>query len=322
MRKIARNCMVLLLLACPSLLAAPVYLPNVPQYLTYVQDVPQYFWWFGSAPAAGGMVIGYWDTKPNYVALAHGDVTGFGVTAQRMIGSSLGDADAPGLSHRGDYWDDYLSGDPDPYIIAGVPPHADNSIADFMLSNRSTLGLPDGGTMLANIGPGMVAWAAWDGATGPGNAGSSPFVATSQDYYYDIDLTFDVVAQEIDAGRPAVLTFMGFDHLGVVNTHAVTVFGYELDAQGRPWVAVLDTWGWDQAGQEMRDMFTANFDTMIDANNIQWWAWSLFDDDYDDGYGARLLTTFDMADVPEPATLLLLAGAAGLIALRAKRRSA
>ena len=322
MHKIARNCAVILLLACPGVWAAPTYIAGVPQYLTYLVDVPQYFWWFGSAPAAGGMVIGYWDAQPAYGALVHGDVTGFGVTAQRMIGSSLGEADAPGMSHRGDYWDDYLSGNPDPYIIAGVEPHADNSLADFMLSNRSALGLPDGGTALGNIGPGMVAWAAWDGAAGAGNSGSSPYVATSRDYYHDVDLTLDVVVTEIDAERPVVLTYMGFDHLGQVNSHAVTAFGYELDDQDREWVAVLDTWGWDEAGQEMRDMFTTNFDTKIDANNIQWWAWSLFNDDYDEGYGARLVTTFEMVDVPEPGTLLFLAGAVGLIALRTRQRSA
>jgi len=322
MQKIAWSSVGVLLLICPTVFAAPTYLADVPQYLTYLVDVPAYFWWFGSAPASGGMVIGYWDAQPGYGALVHGDVTGFGFTAQRMIGSSLGDADAPGLSHRGDYWDDYLSAGPDPYIVAGVEPHADNSLADFMLSNRSVLGLVDGGTALGNIGPGMVAWAAWDGAAGPGNAGSSPFVATSRNYYYDVDLTFDVVVVEIDAERPVVLTFMGFDHLGQVNTHAVTAFGYEVDDQDREWVAVLDTWGHDEAGQQMRDMFTANFDTRVDGNNIHWWAWSLFNDDYDEGYGARLVTTFEMAEIPEPGTLLLLVGAVGLIALRTRTRSA
>jgi hypothetical protein len=130
----------------------------------------------------------------------------------------------PGTGHVPDYAfydgvDDYNGpihtdlSDPAEQAASGVTPHADNCIADFLLTSQSYVGLTMGGTWTDNIAPGVEAFFAYKGYT-----------ATAQTEVFGVFTWNDLVA-EIDAGRPVLL---GVDSDGDgVSDHSIIAVGYD-----------------------------------------------------------------------------------------------
>ena len=97
--------------------------------------------------------------------------------------------------------------------------HGDDSVADFMHTSRSEDGLAYGWSYTNMAGPGFVAYvqSRLAGAT-----------ASYSNLYYGSSLTFAVLRQEIDTGRPLVLSV---DSSGDgVTDHAIVGIGYRETA--------------------------------------------------------------------------------------------
>jgi hypothetical protein len=212
--------------------------------------VPAYTWWYGCSPTSGGMIIGYYDGN-GYPDLIPGDASTMTDDVKNAIasvgdgtytsgtGPSPGDTPAtPGTGHIGDYAlydyvDDY--GEPTPYQdLSELDPaaaHPDDSLADFMQTSRSVLGLTMGGSFDPYIGEGLVDYFDWaDGGTYAGQA--------EMEYvYYGSTFTLSTLASEIEAGRPVLV---GVDSNGDgTPDHSSVAIGYNLLTRT---YAVLNTW--------------------------------------------------------------------------------
>jgi hypothetical protein len=102
-------------------------------------------------------------------------------------------------------------------ITAGRTPHPDNSIADFMGTSRSSMGLFYGFSWIQYIGP------AWNQYV---NLKNSRYEPKFEEYYwgYSPELTWELLTSEIDQGRPLVATVD--THSDGEPEHAVTIVGY------------------------------------------------------------------------------------------------
>ncbi|MDY7010623.1 MAG: hypothetical protein SVV80_07710 [Planctomycetota bacterium] len=205
----------------------------------YLADVPAYEWWFGCAPTAAGMLIGYYDAFAGYEDLIVGDASTQTDDVNEAIASS-GDGtyfcnaygyyelpwtvDAtPGTGHIGDYAiydgvDDYYYFTPYPDMseIDPAGAHADDCLADFMHTSRSADGLTLGGTWANMMGLGATEYVAY---RLPGHTASSTDVVWGA-------LTLSMLAAEINAGRPVLLSVDSSGN-GQVD-HAITAIGYDL----------------------------------------------------------------------------------------------
>ena len=132
--RLARLCVVLVLLASSQALGNQVI----------IDDVPNYTWYGGCGPTAAGMIIGYWDAHgyPNLITGAVND----------MIAST---------EHFYDYW-----GWGDGKDRVPPPPfHDPNSVADFMGANMGMV-LKDGESYENLQYVGMVNYAKYRGHVG------------------------------------------------------------------------------------------------------------------------------------------------------------
>jgi len=215
-------------LAVAVALAACV--PTAADLQYWLDDVPDYNWYHGCAPTAGGMAIGYWDLQPGYGNLRSGTAPLY-----------ANDANAP--------LDDIYQAIASQEHIA-APYNRDlcihdggaNSLACFMHAE------PDGAGSASswNIASGMRAFAAWDD---PQTAISESYAFSSVVYYAprtnwpawrnDVSMGFDTLRYEIMHGRPVLL---GLSLNGGFGGHCVLAYGYRIDNHGREWYAVRDTW--------------------------------------------------------------------------------
>lgn len=211
--------------------------------------VPEYEWWYGCAPTAAGMIMGYYDANgfgnlivgdafdPGNLANVHEAIASSGDGVYNSgYGPDAGDTPAtPGTGHIGDYAlyvysgidyedsSDYGSStlipdlsDPEVRAATGVTPHADNCLADFLRASRSFLGLTMGGSWPYAVGPGMEDYAAYRGYTA---------ISTYLRYGED-EFNLGILAREISNGRP-VLVGVDSDGNGSAD-HAVTAIGYDF----------------------------------------------------------------------------------------------
>lgn len=157
--------------------------------------VPEYFWWHGCSPTAGGMLLGYWDEHPTGEwrnLETKGDISTYNATARNMIASP---------EHIADYW-----GWPDP----NPGGHADNCVADFMGTSRGNLG--NGGTWGYMMPQGLVAFSNWDD---PSTALREGYEATSRlenptNPWNPGTFSYDKFVAEIDAGRPMLINLQAY----------------------------------------------------------------------------------------------------------------
>jgi hypothetical protein len=174
-------------------------------------------------------VLGYWDGH-GFPDLVPGDASTDTAAAYQMI-ASHGTPEAPG--HYEDYAlprDDDGVIQPDKSQAPAGDEHPGDSVADFMRTSFSIDGLAYGWSYTDMVGPAFVAYA---------DLRLTGVTAAYEDYSYGSSLTFTLLRQEIDAGRPLVLSV---DSSGDGRTdHAVAGIGYR-ETSGYPEYACWDTW--------------------------------------------------------------------------------
>jgi hypothetical protein len=236
--------------------------------------------------------------------------------------------------HVADYW-----GEPDP----NPGGHADNCVADFMGTSRDPL--PNGSTYLSNIALGLESFANWDN---PDTATNEAYHADSWiDYVglYSGSFTWEAYKEEIDAGKPMLLSLLEYHGGSTWYGHSVVGYGYEdnmfdlkiCDGVGYKDVtvggfAVWDTWGTSSSQSSWLDWNWNIIDSYYDPDTgIEWWPFldmtltnscslnsSLWD------WEVRGGVYFHPGDpIPEPTTIILMScGLFGLLggAIRQRRK--
>ncbi len=203
--------------------------PTAADVEHWLDGVPDYNWYHGCAPTAGGMNVGYWDRQSEYENLYQGTAPLY-----------ADDADSP----RDAIYDAIAS---DEHIMATYDQNqcthdaAPNSLACFMHTDPNG----DSGTATWNVATGMSRYAAWDNPETSidesADFGSVVYYAPHTnwpDRYNQPALTFERLRWEIDQGRPLMLGLS----LGNGYGHQVLTYGYRIDDQGDEWFAVRDTW--------------------------------------------------------------------------------
>ncbi len=205
--------------------------------------IPDYHWWYGCAPTATGMMLGFYDINgyaglryDNLIPGAQADLDTFGKPGAFV------DYFIASPEHIRDFWTGYgnFGDDPHPHGT-----HTPNCLADFMGSNQDQCGNVDGSTtffflvsgekvtsqLLINenvayrsglYGIGEYTWAA--------GYGSDLYNQLVRGYNGNANgFTFEQLKNEIDAGRPVLIHLDG---------HTMIAFGYS----GSSTVYVHDTW--------------------------------------------------------------------------------
>lgn len=190
---------------------------NIEGLSKTIPGVPEYIWWYGCSPTAGGMIIGWWDAQTGCEDLFEGSAAtwyGSGTSGTKRMVASQAHIDAGAL--LGLTYGSYEN-------------HTADCIADFFFTRN-------GSTSRSNIGPGFVAFAAWDDPTTTTN---ESYTATYETNYTDYGWTYEDFCAEIDAGRPV--------HLGLTSSaggHSVTAIGYD-NTDGKRHYICWTTWsGW------------------------------------------------------------------------------
>ncbi|MGI5820290.1 MAG: PEP-CTERM sorting domain-containing protein [Armatimonadota bacterium] len=189
----------------------------------WLDDVPDYLWYYGCSPTAGGNLIGYWDNQPGYENLYAGT--------------------APMTAPHSDPIYDIITS-PE-HITEPYTPNecahtnAPNSLSCFMHTDPS-----NGGSYSWNIATGLRRFAAWDD---PNTEVNESYDFTSFVYYApqahwadifnEAAFTFNDLVREIDSGRPLLLNMSL-----VGGGHSVAAYGYWIDDDGDRWFATRDTW--------------------------------------------------------------------------------
>ncbi len=198
---------------------------------TVVAGAPAYMWRDGCGPTSVGMIVGFYDGH-GFPDLVAGDASSQSANPEvsQMI-ASHGSAGVP--RHYEDYslpkeTDSSIL--PDKSAAPAGDEHADDSVADFMHTSRSAEGLAYGWSYTNMAGPAFVAYV---------QSRLTGVTASYQNLYFGASLTFAKLQQEIDAGRPLVLSV---DSSGDgVTDHAIVGIGYR-ETSGYPEYACWDTW--------------------------------------------------------------------------------
>jgi hypothetical protein len=200
---------------------------------TVIPGVPAYLWRHGCGPTAAGMIAGYYDAKG--YPLIDGDATAQTAPVNQAIASGGDDTSTQFPPGSEQHFEDYAAPmDPgnelidDAYITAGRSPHGNNSIADYMNTSRSSLGLKYGWSYDMDLETGLVGFVNQ----------KEPAVTVNHMYYPESEMTWSVLTREIDAQRPMVF-LVDTDGNGGTD-HFVTVIGYR-EAPSRQY-ASWDTW--------------------------------------------------------------------------------
>lgn len=230
---------------------------------TIISGVPAYAWYHGCGPTSIGMVLGYWDIHgyPNLFDAQGNDVY-LTASVQDQISSP---------AHNAKY-------DPDPDIsdsILPVPPYT--SIADWC--GTSVGSQPFGGSLVSNIAPAVVSYAAYRGYEFQTSLTRLP-----------IDSTWNLLESEVNAGRP-ILFYVDADGDGLAD-HFVPAFGYDNNYNGDGRYYACYT-----TGSESETPFWTKFQSKT-AGNL---------------YGVYEEVQVTPQPTPEPSTMILLLAGAPVI---------
>jgi hypothetical protein len=238
--------------------------------------VPPYLWRHGCGPTAVGMVVGYWDAR-GFDDLIPGSADTQTAAVTQAIASG-GSASTPYPAGSEQHYEDCASPEDTPpnlqqdsVLQQARTPHADNCLADFMRTSRSTAGNYYGWSWSNDI---------ISSFNGYVSLRSPYYVPAARMYYFASTLTFGVVKQEIDAGRPMVFLV---DSDGDGNTdHFVAIVGYN---DGPPQTYLYyDTWDLQTHEAEFRGMTAGN----------PWGVWA--------GWSFGLTGTFAFLSEPDGGT--------------------
>ena len=200
-----------------------------------LNNVPAYAWRHGCGPTALGMVVGFFDTI-GYYDLIPGDAS-FQTEAVNQVIASGGDMDNPRPSGAEEHFEDYalpIDYSPnmldDDYLTSARKPHVDNSIADYMDTSKSSRNNYYGWSWSSDMGLAFNAFV---------DQANYAYKPSYQEYLFAYGtMTWSVLTNEIDAGRPMVFLV---DSNGDGGTdHFVTVIGYRTSPTLS--YASLDTW--------------------------------------------------------------------------------
>jgi len=229
-------------------------------------DVVGYNWHRGCAPTAAGMLFGYHDGR-GYEDLFPGSADTLTDAVKKRIASNehYNDYSLP-IDSEGAIQSDKSETDP-----TGC--HEDNSIADFMLTSRSSENIWYGGTWVKDIDDGMEDYAAWCGYDS--NAWNETWGS----------FIFDDLVNEIENNRPMVL-HVDSDADGDVD-HAVCAIGYN-----------------DETNQY------ACYNTN-DAN-IHWYDFTAVANGQSNGVDGATFFVMITEPIPEPSTIAMIIGALGI----------
>ena len=200
-----------------------------PEQQVVISGVPTYIWQHGCGPTAVGMVIGYWDAN-EYPNLVSGDANTQTAAVNAMMAYDSESPSCGGVAsdHYQDYScpiDYYPTMYTDRSETGGV--HADNCVADYMLTSRSAQGNYYGWSWMSHVPQSFTAYA---------NTMHPEGNPAAANYYWSSGL-WELYKTEIDNQRPVVLLV---DTDGNGNTdHFVTGIGYNDETNQ---YCIHDTW--------------------------------------------------------------------------------
>jgi hypothetical protein len=230
--------------------------------INVLTNVPAFYWSYGCSATSAAMLFGYYDNNgyPNmYTGSTNSGVCPmtnevWGTTTYPSVtcGECPLSATHEGIDglatkgHVNDYWIDYGSTAPDPYITGGWTEHQSNCAGDFMGTNQSKYGNTDGSTTFYfnTNGTPLYNYTGSEPGSRDGCHGLRLF-AESRGYtvitnysqyiqgYHNIrnnGFTFNDFVNEINAGRPVLIQ---------LNGHTVLGYGYNTTGQI---VYIHDTW--------------------------------------------------------------------------------
>lgn len=212
---------------------------EVPTVAAATLNVPAYLWTHGCGPTAAGMVMAYWDQSPRiysqlFPSSSNSSVQDSGIN--EFIASST-----QTRSHYNDYARPLENGSglrADNYIVSGYTPHADNSLADFMLTSRSTRGNQYGWGYFSDVRPALIAYVNFI------NVRYRRFYGVQSSNYFYSNTLWAAYRAEIDAGRPVI--FLVDSNADGQTDHFVTGTGYGTNSSGQPIYRFNDTWSTSQ----------------------------------------------------------------------------
>jgi hypothetical protein len=185
------------------------------------------------------MVLGYWDGN-GFGNLVPGSAATQTAAVNDMIGTQ---------GPSSNYTDYCLPLDFAPAPIQpdlSEPPagdeHADNCVADYMKTSQSLHDNYYGWSWFSHVGPAVENYVS---SLGQG------YVATSSNYYMGSSLTWTLLQNEIDAGRPMV--FLVDTDADDTTDHFVTVVGYDSPGGVRKY-GCLDTYGTSVRWEDFQQM--------------------------------------------------------------------
>ncbi len=278
-----------------------------PYDLILLTGVPDYEWHAGCFGTATGNLMGYWDrhgfpdfyTGPTAAGLAPLNSFGANQNIFSLWASQAGrdgrPANSPG--HIDDYWVEYESTAPDPFVTRSRAEHAPDCLGDFI--GLSQLKWPDfagecGGNVdgyafnffdpggqprtnftylhpstgraIPDLQSGLRAWTASRGAEADSISQLADFNPNAP---FGRGFTFENLVAEIDAGYPVLLYLQPFDEFSRVidgvkyrnpSLHGMLAYGYLIDDDGQQYVRYRTSWasGDSQFSAWTRDPWTPN----------------------------------------------------------------
>ena len=287
MKSIRRTALSLGLVAIVLALLEPAHNARAATNI-YIRDVPDYQWDYACMGTAAGNLMGYWD-RHGFPDFYTGTVNG-GVAPLNSYGLNSGitslwasKAGVDGLptnkpGHVDDYYVEYSSTSPDPYVTAGRPEHAPDCIGDFIGMDQfkwtnmcnecdgnidgfcfvswdpsgqkrlnhvpdPTAGEPD-----VDVQSGLRAWAryrGYDADVFTQLTDFNPNTTPGQGF------TFADMQAEINAGYPVLLFLQSFYEMSQsigsaanVNPeiHSMLAYGYYIDGGGTKWIRFRTSW--------------------------------------------------------------------------------
>lgn len=283
----------------------------------YLTDVPDYEWHAGCFGTATGNLMGFWDRHgfPDFYTgpTAGGEAPLTSQPPNRDIqalwasraGRDGRPADQPG--HEDDYYVDYESTAPDPYVTAGREEHPPDCLGDFIgLSQKKWQNLggecdgnvdgycftywdptgarrlnyqpgPEAGLPAVDLASGLRAWTAWRGFEADvftQLADFNPQVSPGAGFRY-ADLR-----AEIDAGYPVLVWLQNYDEYSRPlyempranpNLHGMLIHGYYVDDAGTERVYVRNSWGdsqWDMFREWKRVSWTPTLPVYLPVRGV------------------------------------------------------
>ena len=218
------------------------YVPNskAANVTQLISGVPAYMWREGCGPTAVGMMCGYYDTH-GFPNLFPGD----GSTQTDAVNLKMASNE-----HMSDYAiprESALPVQPDKSELPVGDEHANNCIADYMLTSRSIIGNIWGWSKGVDIKP------SWENYI----ANFAPdYVGNCTQYYYDSS-TWDTLVSNVNRNKPMLL-LVDTNNDGLTD-HFVIVNGYKIESDVK-YYGCLNTWDTSQHWYAFVQM----------ANNVPW----------------------------------------------------